>query len=141
MSAATRARLVITSLLALSACSRTDLGDVVTVLDAGDTGEEQSIDAAQDIGPPVPDDSCDAGPDVWLLLSDAEPPAYWYDSDGGLIVSYRVSCCGGRICQGFCGEDGGCYCGAVPSSCTPLKCCIGTGHAGGPACESCLGGN
>ncbi len=87
------------------------------------------------------DDSCDAGPDVFLLdrlFGDSGTPNWVIGPDGGVEWIWIVTCCGGRTCEGYCDADGGCSCGDVPSSCAPLRCCLVPFHPPAPACESCI---
>jgi hypothetical protein len=71
---------------------------------AADVAEEEAADAPSD--EPDADDSCygegviDAG--------------YWIGT---------LSCCGGKVCRGFC-EDGGCRCEGFAGGCAPLYCCV-----------------
>lgn len=129
----------------LGACSRTDLGTIVE-----EEPDASDATVSHDAPPPSdaeqPTDECDAGPDVMLFYDAALPlgPNWevWKDVDGATTVfwKYAVTCCSGRLCQGFCTDDAGCACAGVPGGCAPERCCLDPYTTGLPTpyCWDCF---
>ncbi len=126
----------LTTVAIVASCARTGLDVPGDLLDGTMSDVRDDVDAA---GGSLPSTVCDASSDVLLLVADGGQN-WAYGDDGGVIIVYAVTCCGGRICDGFCMADGGCACGNVPGSCAPLHCCLASQQHSGPSCESCFGG-
>lgn len=106
-------------LLTAVSCGSTS-NDAATSADAASDG----LSEADDSGDGSQSDG-DAGIEVGPDAGDGDVDPFGVCADSGTVAipkKWRVTCCGGQVCQGTC-ENGACMCGNVVGGCQHLKCC------------------